>query len=390
METSYDYIIAGAGAAGLMLAAEMNRDPFFANKKIMLIDQDTKQSNDRTWCFWEELELANKHADIVFHTWKNILVKDAKQNIQLDLSPMKYQMVRGKEFYEMMLAEIRKSENIKMVVEKVTNIIQKSSGAEVVCNLQSYMAKHVFTSIFDISKVIPNHGFPYLNQHFIGWFIKTDVDIFDPTTATFMDFSVPQNGNTRFMYVLPFSKTEALIEYTLFSKDLLSDIEYTNAIEKYIAEQGIKNYTITETERGVIPMTTYPFDISNTQNITYIGTAGGWTKACTGYTFYNNTKYIPQLSTAIKKGKFTVNLKGRHRWYDHVMLSVLQNNNHLGSSLFTNMFLRNDVRTILKFLDGSTNLMEEISIMIKTKPLFLFTLEAIKTLPHFLFKKLKS
>ena len=54
----------------------------------------------------------------------------------------------------------------------------------------------------------------------MGWFIKTEKDgIFDDSMATFMDFNLPQNGNTRFMYVLPIDKKTALFEYTLFSKD---------------------------------------------------------------------------------------------------------------------------------------------------------------------------
>ena len=70
-----------------------------------------------------------------------------------------------------------------------------------------------------------------LQQHFIGWFIKTKVDTFDDTTATFMDFSVPQKGNTRFMYVLPMDKQTALFEYTLFSKERL--LLYADPINIY-------------------------------------------------------------------------------------------------------------------------------------------------------------
>jgi len=74
-----------------------------------------------------------------------------------------------------------------------------------------------------------------------------------------MDFSVEQKGNTRFMYVLPISKNEALIEYTLFSHNHLENLEYENEIQKYIQKLGIETYKIVETEQGSIPMTCYPF-----------------------------------------------------------------------------------------------------------------------------------
>ena len=59
-----------------------------------------------------------------------------------------------------------------------------------------------------------------------------------------MDFSVEQKGNTRFMYVLPTSKNEALIEYTLFSKDLLPKEEYETENKNYNYELRITNYEL--------------------------------------------------------------------------------------------------------------------------------------------------
>ena len=53
-----------------------------------------------------------------------------------------------------------------------------------------------------------------------------------------MDFDLPQKQETRFMYLLPFSPNEALVEYTLFSKDLLEDEEYETAINDYLKEKS--------------------------------------------------------------------------------------------------------------------------------------------------------
>ncbi len=49
----YDYIIIGAGAAGLLLADALGNDKFFASKSILVLDRDDKTRNDRTWCLWE-------------------------------------------------------------------------------------------------------------------------------------------------------------------------------------------------------------------------------------------------------------------------------------------------------------------------------------------------
>ena len=81
-----------------------------------------------------------------------------------------------------------------------------------------------------------------------------------------MDFTVAQKGNTRFMYVLPYAKNEALFEYTLFSKELLPYDHYKSEIEKYLKDKNITDYEIIEKEQGSIPMTSYKFWKNNSKN----------------------------------------------------------------------------------------------------------------------------
>ena len=77
-------------------------------------------------------------------------------------------------------------------------------------------------------------------QHFEGWFIKSKEDLFDSTTGRLMDFRVSQKHGTTFMYLLPITKNEALIEYTLFSEKTLKKNEYETELKKYISK-SLKN-----------------------------------------------------------------------------------------------------------------------------------------------------
>ena len=52
MSKKYEYIIAGAGLAGLSLAYKIRKDQSLNGKSILLVDKDHKNKNDRTWCFW--------------------------------------------------------------------------------------------------------------------------------------------------------------------------------------------------------------------------------------------------------------------------------------------------------------------------------------------------
>ena len=209
--------------------------------------------------------------------------------------------------------------------------------------------------------------YPLLQQHFIGWFIKSKEEVFDKNKVNFMDFSIEQRGNTRFMYVLPTSSTEALLEYTLFSKDLLPKEEYEKEIQDYIKKLGITDYEIVEKEQGNIPMTSYKFWKHNTKNIINIGSVGGWTKASTGYTFKNTTKKSKELVELLsKESDFRKFHKTDKFWfYDLLFLDVLFKRNDLGSTVFSSLFKKGNPTLIFKFLDEETTFWEDLQVIWK-------------------------
>jgi len=93
----FDYIIIGAGAAGLMLAEAMCYDGFFKEKSILLLDKDTKKTNNRTWCFWEKGE--GKFDDLVHTQWSHIYVGGKQLTKRLNITPYAYKMIQGIDFY---------------------------------------------------------------------------------------------------------------------------------------------------------------------------------------------------------------------------------------------------------------------------------------------------
>lgn len=378
MNTSetYDYIFAGSGAAGLILAYRMSQDDFFAEKKILLIDQFVKNSNDRTWCYWEEG--VGEWDELITKSWNRIFFGSEDFSKSINLEAYRYKMLRSSNLYSFINNILRKKNNFELVTNTIEQILEINNEVHVKTTEKTYISKKVFNSIFDPSIINTLPKFPYLKQHFIGWFVKTDSAIFDENQATFMDFSVTQNENTRFMYVLPTSPYEALVEYTLFSENLLDKTEYESQIKLYLTNLGVNNYIITEKERGNIPMTSYPFERHNTSNILNIGSAGGWTKASTGYTFASTSKKTKELLLFLKK---ETNLTQFHKlsrywYYDLIFLDVLYRNNNVGSIVFSSIFSSNHLKNIFKFLDESGTLLEDFKIMIKTRPIGLFTKSA--------------
>ena len=367
----YHYIFTGSGLSALMTVYEMLLSGKFDDKSILLIDENTKKANDRTWCFWDENNLFD---EIVTKKWNQAIFANEKFNRVLELTPYQYKKINGLDFYNLIFEEIAKHPNVEIVRETVVDIEDYIDVVEVLTsNGNQYISSKVFNSIF-IPNVICNSKiiesqtkFPLIQQHFVGWFIKSKEAVFTPNCATFMDFSVEQKGNTRFMYVLPTSSTEALLEYTLFSKDLLSKEEYESEIKKYIENLGITEYEIIEKEQGNIPMTCYPFWKHNTKNIINIGSAGGWTKASTGYTFKNASKKSKALVQFLKSesdfSKF--HKKDKFWFYDLLLLDILSSKNELGSKIFSSMFKKGNSTVIFKFLDEETSIWEDLQVIWK-------------------------
>ena len=360
----YDYIIVGAGAAGLLLADAMGQDPFFDSKSILVLEKGSKSKNDRTWCFWEK---GQGDFDAIIHKkWDNIYVAGEKLRLTTSIAPYAYKMIRGIDFYSHYVPKIKSYGNITWVEDSVVEVQDSREGALVKTEKGQYTVETVFNSIFNPESVKNQRRFPVLQQHFLGWFIRTEKPIFDLDTATFMDFSVPQKGNTRFMYVLPFSKTEALVEYTLFSEHLLEKAAYEQEIKTYIDEKfdGV-DYEIEDVEFGSIPMTSYPFHKTNTDRIMHIGIAGGWAKPSTGFTFYNTSRQVKKLVAHLKKkgSPAQFHTRSRFQFYDMLLLDVLHRDNHRGRSVFESMFKKRSATLILKFLDDKTTFWEDLKII---------------------------
>jgi len=360
----YHYIFTGAGLAALMTVYEMILSGKFDDKTILLLDENQKNNNDRTWCFWDNTDTFDL---IVSKKWDIALFADENFQRDLDLNPYQYKMIRGLEFYNLLFHLISKQDNIHFSNQKITNFEELGNHCIVKTEGQNYTCNKIFNSIYHPNLVKDQTKYPLLQQHFVGWFIKSKEEVFDKNTATFMDFSVEQRGNTRFMYVLPTSSTEALLEYTLFSKDILSKEEYENEINDYIQKLGITEYKIVEKEQGNIPMTSYKFWKHNTKNILNIGSVGGWTKASTGYTFKNTTKKSKALIQFLShQSDFRKFHKMDKFWfYDLLFLDVLFRRNDLGSKVFSALFKKGNPTLIFKFLDEETTFWEDLQVIWK-------------------------
>jgi lycopene beta-cyclase len=360
----YDYIISGAGAAGLSLLMRFMQHPEFHNKNILVVDKAPKNTNDHTWCFWEQQP--GQFEPVVHHTWERVHFNSNHFSSLLNLAPYKYKMIRSIDFYNYVQQEALKHSNIDFIYGDVQAVGNAGNEALVVVDGTQYDGDYVFNSILFAKPEVPADKF-YLQQHFKGFVIETMQAVFNPAEATLMDFRVSQHNGTSFVYMLPVSQNRALVEYTLFSKQLLTDNDYAIALRDYISNYlGITEYSIIEEENGVIPMTNVKF-VKRVGRVINIGTAGGQTKGSSGYTFQFVQKHSDKIvSDLMRYGYLKENepfFDKRFNFYDSTLLNILSGNKLPGDKIFSDLFSKNPTERVLRFLDNETTLEDEINLV---------------------------
>lgn len=372
---TYQYIIAGGGMAGLSLAFYLNNSAL-RDKKILIIDREEKNVNDHTWCFWETG--VSPFEEIIFKKWKGVWFHGTENFSQfLDLQDYTYKMIRGIDFYEYILSILKKNANITFLQANIEGIeidTKNDSNSPIVkTDAGNFVASEmVFDSSFRSKYNNPKHH--NMLQHFKGWVIDTDKPIFKVNEPTLFDFRIEQKKELRFVYVLPYSETKALIEFTIFSDNLITDEEYEFYLKKYI-EETIKignyqikadEYQISETEFGVIPMSDEKHEVSPMPKVIRIGTSGGYVKASTGYTFQRSQRFLQNLVKTLEENKINSNGMKINRWksiLDTILLNVMLEKRAPQDEIFTHLFKNNKASLILKFLDEDTSIFEDLLVV---------------------------
>jgi len=360
----YDFIIVGSGLAGLQLALAFSKDNFFKDKSIALIDKSSKSKNDKTWCYWEKGK--GKWDHLIYASWDKGAFISNHKNLALKLSPYTYKMLRAIDFYSDAKSQLKAHNSIKFIQDCVTYMEENETEVQVIGEQQIYTATHVFDSRIPEEFFKESKKTIKIHQHFKGWMIETSTPQFNPEQFIMMDYRLKWKNSTSFTYVLPISPTEAFVEYTFFTPFTTEDDVYDEQLKSYIEKfLQVKEYKITETEMGNIPMTNFPFHKYHSNKITKIGTGGGWVKPSTGYSFKHTEKKVQRILQNFKEKKLPSNgiFNKKFYYYDTVFLKVLEKENEKGEWLFEQFYSKNSIQDIFKYLDEETNFSEDLKIM---------------------------
>lgn len=361
----FDLVFAGLGPAAYAVLDALERRGL-GGLRVALIDREATRGNDRTWCFWERQP--GPFEPLVAHSWSALDVHPphelSVEGRRLDLGAYRYKMIRGGDFFAAMQRRFPESDRLRRFEGAITAVSADSDGASVVAAGERFSAPFVFDST-DPPRAAPP-GYEFLLQHFKGWEIETDRPVFDPSTATFMDFRVDQLGGTCFVYVLPTTERSALVEYTVFSPTLWSRDAYDAPLRGYLGEVlGIDGYRVVREEVGVIPMSDLRLGSKPGSRVVKLGSAGGRTKGSTGFTFTRVLRHAEELaaSYAATGVPSAAEPSRLFRYLDGVMLRILATERVAGATFFSQLLARNPIERVLAFLDDDTDARETLALM---------------------------
>ncbi|MFN3329809.1 MAG: lycopene cyclase family protein, partial [Pyrinomonadaceae bacterium] len=215
MKRKTEILILGAGLSGTLLAAQLEREGY--SGEITLLDARTDFSQEQRWCSWANpLPVL---APIIKKTWHRWKVVDWNFSTTQSSLTMPYRQIYAPDFYSHFHSRWKSQNRVSLVLgEKVLRVEEKSGIVKVLTDKTFWQAKLVFDARGNFYR-LKNQVILY--QTFLGFLAEFTHSVFDTETITLMDFRLKGSSKLasciNFVYILPYSETEALIESTSFS-----------------------------------------------------------------------------------------------------------------------------------------------------------------------------
>lgn len=358
----YDYILAGGGCAGLSLVYHL-LESSLKDASILVIDPTEGEIPNKTWCYWNT-EALPIHPQAARFSWSYFYLKDAEKEITQPFGRLAYYHLNSHDFYTHVLEKIKQFPNVHFLKDEVLQVRSTSTTTVV-----ETKATGTFSSplVFDSRVAIPTSTAPVLNQVFIGLRIKSETELFDPKSLGLMDFETSTTKGFDFIYTLPFSTHEALIEYTTYTSETREEEELLACLTTYLQQKfGPISYEIQFRETGKIPMSTRQAFQSTGAGHIPIGTAAGWTKPSTGYTFAQIQENCNRMVAQLEQGDRHALLfprKSRFVFYDNILLTIAHRWPKQLPALFLNLFASASPDQVFRFLSEKTSFKEELKLL---------------------------
>lgn len=379
--TSYPYVILGAGCAGLSLA--WNLLELGVRAPILLVDRRDRFENDRTWCFWDVEP--TPFSDLATHAWPRWRIHDGRQEVVSECPEYPYLRLRAADVYRRVLDRLEASPNVTLALgHPIVDVRETHRGVIVATSDRQYLGGRVFDSSGRTSEIPSRDRGARLLQHFVGRLVRARRPAFDPSCPTLMDYRVSQADGPHFVYVLPLSETEALVENTYLHPFSIDMERHRREIANYLQvrhDLGPDDCEVIEEESGSIPMAVGRQAVRPGSRIETIGLAGGAARPSSGYAFLRIQRQAARVARSVVAGLAPTDRPIASRKYDvldAIFLRVLADRPELAPSIFARMFERADPAAVVRFLGEMSTPVDDARI-VAALPKWPFIVAAIRS-----------
>ena len=376
--TEIDLINLGGGITGLTLGYHLSRSNVLHaenEQRTLILEPRNNYTRDKTWCYWQHG--ATPFDEAISHKWHRWTISCNGQTHVSESATTPYVRVDSAKFYEIGQAAIAGSDSVTLRLrDSATKVLPSKNGVSVHSQREAFQTCRVFdTRPTPIPKGV-------LLQHFVGWEIETEVDVFDPSTVTLMDFAL-EAEDIHFFYVLPLSTRRALIETTHFSTQVLDETTYAAEITDYLQQRfGLSQWRIKHQEKGVIPMPRQAPDLSDRPHsrIVPLGLHSDTVKPSTGYCYPHAQVQARRQVEALFSypGSHAIAARSRlSRWFDAVFIRFLEQHPQRAGEIFLRLFKQVPSDALTRFLSDEAKPADYVRVMLAL-PKSTFILQAVR------------
>lgn len=366
---SYEFAILGSGCAGLSLCHYLLERGVTA--PILIVDRRSVFEDDRTWCFWDVEPTPFSH--LAMHRWNSWSLHAEGESLVQTTERYPYLCLTATDFYRHALESLALHENVEVRLgEEARGYEETGDVTRVETSGGTCTARYVVdgrglpagSPVFEEARRTAR----WVPQKFVGLRLRARRPVFDPEVCTLMDFSVSQERGLRFMYVLPFTGREALVENVYLSEARVSPEESREEVSDHLRESyGLVDgdFIVDGEEHGYIPMTDYRFPRRLGERAYTAGMLGGETRPSTGYTFLRIQRYCRMLAEGLTGGVEIPERIHPRRYdlLDGIFLRFMVDQPGRMPGIYNRMFAGVPPDPLVRFLTERSSLADELRLI---------------------------
>lgn len=366
-----DVVIAGGGLSGLSLAAHLAAAGW-RDRKVLVVDDPTAGSPATCWGSWTTGSgLLDSTAS---QSYRALRMYAAGKPAVLPLRHYRYQLVRRADLASAVASSVAGCPGFIFHNGRVHAVREDASGVDVVIDTDTVRADWVFDSTgTTLRQAAPADAW----MAFTGWEVRSVTPVFDPHSPVLFDFRTPQADGARFVYVLPDSSRQALVELTEFvpgrgGAPAPPPEQQRAALTAYLTDVlHCVDFEVTRTESAVLPLRVRPPERGRGR-VVAMGAQAGLVKASTGYAYQRIQRDSQAIAASMVEHGHPFDVparRWRHELLDAVLLRVLERDPRQVELAFARLFTRLGADAMFCFLDEDNTLAQDLRAMTCVQPL---------------------